>query len=52
MRINTTQRDLWRAGCSETGTSGSGSGPGKPTDGDADRAPRADFHHSFLNRAA
>jgi hypothetical protein len=31
------------------GTSGSGSGSGKPTDGDADRAPRADFHQNFLN---
>ncbi|MFI0418612.1 hypothetical protein ACH34R_09905, partial [Spongiactinospora sp. 9N601] len=43
------ERDLRRAGCSEMGTSGSGSGPEKPTGGNTGRALRADFHHNFLN---
>jgi len=49
MRITPSTRDLRRAGCVERRTSGSGSGPEKPTDGNADRALRADFHHNFLN---
>ena len=36
-------RDLWRARCPETGTPGSGGGPGKRTGGNTGTAPRADL---------
>lgn len=44
MRTTETRRDLWRAGCVEMRTSGSGSGQGKSTGGDTGRASLADFH--------
>jgi hypothetical protein len=48
MRITDTHRDLWRAGCVEMRTSGSGSGQGKPTRGDTGRAALADFHWQLM----
>src|SRR5262245_61011168 len=48
MRIIDTHRALWRAGCVEMRTSGSGSGQGKPTGGDTGRASLADFHWTLL----
>ena len=38
----TNGTDLWRAGCSETGTSGSAGGPRKRTSRKTDTAPRPD----------
>jgi len=38
----TNGMDLWRAGCSGTGTSGSAGGPGKRTSRKTDTAPRPD----------
>ena len=48
MRTALFQRDLWRAGCVERRTSGSGSGQGKPTGGNTGRASFTDFHQNFL----
>jgi hypothetical protein len=49
MRINEARRILWRAGCVNR-TSGSGSGPQRPTGGDIGRALRVDFHYGPFRR--
>ena len=51
MRTDLFQRGLWRAGCVERRTSGSGSGQRKPTGGNTGRASLTDFHQNFLTLA-
>src|SRR3954468_13702899 len=47
-RTTGSHRDLWRAGCGGSRTSGSGSGPGKRTGANAGTAPRLDFTNRLL----